>query len=245
MKETSSMNEHKGWYPELPVDLAAMTIQLSADICQGKSDQDAMARFCAWRNRLTSAGYTLESIANVLGITREGVRRRGKHCAPELVASWAARLPEVSTAPQSARQIRAQEKRDEAAARRAAHEAKIEKGTVPQEVSERLVSLRREAILVRGWTPQDSPQREASRQLNAELIALLDAGYTKYAVAKAAKLTNAGLNLRLSRAGYEHVAFGYTSNPSGQLLKELREEDETDELTRRRRRRTRERQDEP
>lgn len=74
-----------------------------------------------------------------------------------------------------------------------------------------LRELQAKARTVRGWTPQDAPERRASEELSKLLADALANGQTAYSLAKLLGVTSAAINLRVRRHGYAPL---YSSQPA-------------------------------
>lgn len=127
---------------------------------------------------LRDAGWTLQSIAAELGMTRERVRQR------QVRAKKADATLGVPAVP-----------------KRTPKEKKVR----PQIPTKDLLELKRLqplAMSVRGWTPEDAPERVASERYSELLAQQHLNGVSVYRIAKSMGVTHLAIRARLARHGY-------------------------------------------
>jgi hypothetical protein len=131
-------------------------------------------------------GWTLQALAEPIGITRERVRQ-----IVTFECSWAGvdinDLPDVPPRPLK---------------RLPSPKPPRKRLTVRPEVAERLRELQAVAARVNGGTPADSPDREVSKQFTAELDALIKQGVSVKHLAGVLETQRSAITLRLGRHGY-------------------------------------------
>lgn len=160
----------------------------------------------AYATELSNAGWTLQSIANELKITREAIRLYGKAESnnESEVRKAIAGLPIPQTPIRTvSREV-------------------IKKVAIPDDVLAQLKELYDKAKLVRGKSPNYRKEAEDFTKL---AYAQVERGVSTYAVAKALGITNSALMFRFARYGYK------VSNGQSQVYRPLtnryKEEGET------------------
>jgi predicted transcriptional regulator len=130
---------------------------------------------------LKEVGWTLESIAKPIGVTRERVRQYVKqypHVSTDVSHLPLPQLPIVEIV-------------------REVHEPKV----VPQELAEKLMALQEKAYWVRGKGNANRKEAEEYTKLLYDVIE--NQGYSYYQVARAIGVTHGAIAFRLVRYGYK------------------------------------------
>jgi transposase-like protein len=131
-------------------------------------------------------GWTLKSLGDAVGITREYVR--------QLIASAnmdaSMTLPDVPLAPRKPNPP---------------HKPPRRYLGVKPEVADQLRDMQEVAAKVNGGTPADAPERRISEEFSAALSALTEQGVSVYRLAKALGVTNGAIQSRLARHGYREL----------------------------------------
>lgn len=133
------------------------------------------------------AGWTLRSMAEVCGVTREAIRLRTLKVTEHDAANQASMydIPPVPPAPVTPpRPI----------PRRF--------WPVPAAIAAELRTLTDTARSINGGTLADDPRREATVELSKRLAALMEEGYGFTPLAKAMGVSRAAVRMRLMRHGY-------------------------------------------
>lgn len=141
-------------------------------------NRDEIISYC---RVLKEVGWTLESMAQPLGITRERVRQYVKdypHVSVPVSHLPVPQLPIVEVV-------------------REVHEPKV----LPQELAERLKELQQKAFWVRGKANTHRKEAEEYTELLYDVIERQ--GYSYYQVAKAIGVTHGAIAFRLVRYGYK------------------------------------------
>lgn len=128
-------------------------------------------------------GWTLQSLGDAVGITREWVRRLIQSATPDESMD----LPDVPMAPR---------------AQVAAPKQSKPRLRIKPEIADRLREMRRVAATVNGGTPADAPERRVSEELSAALDSLVRQGVTVYEIARTLGVTQGAIAGRLARHGY-------------------------------------------
>jgi hypothetical protein len=163
--------------PELPAALAFKLSDLRLAERQTR-DREPLDLFMA---ALRRAGWTLDSIADELDLTRERVRQRTARVPEDTELPAVPAVPQKREKPREARRPRI---RPEAAAL--------------------MYELARAGTLARAAarpTPANIEARAASRQLTRMMCELHSQGITPTAIANASGLTHNAVRIRLGRAG--------------------------------------------
>lgn len=142
--------------------------------------------------RLIDKGWTYQSIADVMGFSRQAIEQRvAKAREQGLVASG---LPPVPPTP-----VREVERTRFA--------------TLPEDVIASLREMQQVARTVNGGTRSDDPRREVAVQFTARLVELVEEGWTLYYLAQVLGVTHAALHSRLGRHGYKEIYPSQAHNP--------------------------------
>jgi hypothetical protein len=148
-------------------------------IASGTEENDLLNGYIA---KLRDTGWTLESIAQPLGVTREMVRVRNMDATQEAYDS--SELPDV-TGPPKPRKIR-----------------KVRKPQLRTEFIEWLREKQALATQCRGWHELDAPERKASEQMWAAIDAAYGQGVGLADIARAIDMQYRTLIAGLRRHGY-------------------------------------------
>lgn len=152
---------------------------------QSAADRDtAWCRVAGYRDLALEAGWSPTSFAEAAGTSRQNVQQWGTRRRSAAIRDGHPPIPPV---PEPA-----------PAPERSPPPARP--GPNPEE-TEALRRLAEQASRVRGWTPADHPDRQASEEFTA-LLHQLRTRYSVYSIGRAAGITPAGVNLRLARHGY-------------------------------------------
>ena len=138
----------------------------------------------AYATELSKAGWTLQSIATELNLTRESIRlyEKAESNNESEVRNAIAGLPIPPTPTRTvSREV-------------------IKKVAIPDDVLAELKELYEKAKLVRGKSPNYRKEAENFTRL---AYAQVEQGVTTYAIAKALGITNSALLFRFSRYGYK------------------------------------------
>lgn len=157
------------------------------------NDQITLDQVYGYLLELSNAGWTFRALANAYnGVVIDTVRKpvvelrdSGRRWDP---------IPDAPPIPESPRR--------EAQNRPAQPSAASQTYHVPEEVAERMKKLYRLAKEVRGTTPQDSPKREASKELSRMMATEKDAGASFVEIGKAVGMSWSAVKFRLGRYGY-------------------------------------------
>ena len=129
------------------------------------------------------SGWTLRALGDATGITREGIYRRttnAYHYPPD-------QLPDIPEPPQPVVHWK---------------QPPPPKPAIPDGVADRLRELQQLATGVNGYTPLNSPARQASVELAALIHDLAGQGIPKTRIAEIIGVTPSAVSVRLSRHGY-------------------------------------------
>jgi plasmid maintenance system antidote protein VapI len=141
-------------------------------------DRDELISYC---RVLKEVGWTLESMAQPINLSRERVRQYVKqypHVSKDVSHLPVPQLPIVEVV-------------------REVHEPKV----VPQELADRLKELQQKAYWVRGKANTHRKEAEEYTELLYDVIE--NQGYSYYQVAKAIGVTHGAIAFRLVRYGYK------------------------------------------
>jgi C4-dicarboxylate-specific signal transduction histidine kinase len=171
---------------QVPEEMAAMLRGLR----DAKDRRLNMVLDAAHRN-----GWVHAALAEVLGMSAEGIRRRIAS-----VEYFAAPLPPFPLPPRRANQHKAPTR---------------SRLSLPADLVAELQSMRDRARTVNGVTPDDDPRREVSRQFTSKLAALHEQGVSLYALAKALDVNINTVRFRLARHNYIRPAPSMVGNVYG------------------------------
>ena len=138
----------------------------------------------AYATKLSEAGWTLQSIGNELGLTREAIRLYEKATSNnETEVQLAIKHLPIPPVPEVE-----------------VYKEVTEKVQPSEEVIARLKELQAKAILVRG---KSSKYREEAEEYTKLIYDTMQSGVTIYRIAKELGVTPSGLTFRLVRYGYK------------------------------------------
>ena len=158
----------------LPADFAALLVRM-------REDNDP--RLAMVLNLTKLNGWTHQSMADALGISRQAVQQK----IAKAESSVAGRIPDVPLPP-----------------RKLQPEAKPPRRRllVNDELAERLREMQRVASTVNGATPAEAPERQVSVEFSAHLHALVEQGVSMKHLAKVLGVRYNAVRSRLARQGY-------------------------------------------
>lgn len=163
---------------QLPDWTAAKLVELHEATIGHRGESDENTALNIYIAALREAGWTLAALSLPLSMSREAVRIR-QAAAPTTRTTLGVPRPPAKAKP--AKKVRPQ---------------------IPPDALRVMKALHADARQVRGWTPVDSPLREASVRLT-ELIAEHHlAGVSIYRIAKQLEVTHLAIRARLARHGY-------------------------------------------
>ena len=154
----------------------------------------ALAERRAYATNLVNAGWTLQSIANELGITREAVRlyTLKKHDTGALANVMPLPIPPIPT--------------------KEIYTTRIKRVQIDPDVLLQLKELHAKASMVRGKSPKYRDEAEQFTKLAWEQV---EKGITSYSLAKAIGISNGALIFRFVRYGYK------TTNGQSRVFRQL------------------------
>lgn len=154
----------------------------------------SLAERRAYATELVNAGWTLQSIGNELGITREAVRlyTLKQHDTEALSKVKSLPIPPIPT--------------------KEIYTTRIKRVQIDPNVLLQLKELHSKAVMVRGKSPKYRDEAEQFTKLAWEQV---EKGITSYALAKAIGISNGALIFRFVRYGYK------TTNGQSRVFRQL------------------------
>lgn len=164
---------------------------------------ELLAQMKSQRNRNLGAtllvarlnGWTLQSLASALGVSRQAIEHRLAHAAIDVDSE----VPDVPLPP------RKQTRKHQPRRRLLVNDA----------LAEQLREMALVAAKVNGASPADAPERRVSEEFSAMLHSLVEQGVTVYHLAQVLGVTHGAITLRLARHGYRN---GFPSQNGTQYL---------------------------
>lgn len=168
------MNDRVRKHQTLPADLAA-------ELRQMRENRDP--RYGATLIVARMNGWTYQSLASALGVSRQAVEQLISRSTVEVPG----RIPDIPLPPRKAQPNPKPPRR---------------KLRVNNELAEELREMQRVSATVNGATPADAPEREVTVELSARLYALAEQGVSLKHLAEVLGIQYNAVILRLARHGY-------------------------------------------
>jgi hypothetical protein len=179
-------------YLPIPEDEQQVLRDLYRPVSSVPSITDESLRLNGYLRLLREAGYTLQEIGEVVGISRERVRQRVTDKPYSYVGLPSVRVRELAPVPSK---------------------PVTKKLHVSPEVAEQLREMRDICSTVNGGTAADDPRRQVSVEFTAILANLVERGVTVYELAKALGCNHQAIYGRLARHGYRTPVPSQTNRP--------------------------------
>jgi hypothetical protein len=192
---------------QLPAEFAANLHALAAEVRSGGrgGKTEASARLNAVLMMARLQGWTLQALADAIGVTREAIRQRADRGRAR------ADIPTVPMPPRRPTPM--------------PQPPKNNRLLIRPEVAERLREMHAIARTVNGGTAADDPRRTVSVQFTEWLSKLVEQGVTVYRIAEELGVTHFAVRARLARHGYRNAPRSiagiiYTGKPTHDTPKE-------------------------
>lgn len=190
----------------LPAEFAASLRALAAEVGHGGrgGKTDGSVRLDAALMAARLQGWTLQALADAIGVTREAIRQRAERGRAR------ADIPTVPMPPRRPTPMPQPPKKNRLLIR--------------PEVADRLREMHAIARTVNGGTAEDDPRRAVSVEFTKWLHELVEQGVTIYRIAEELGVTHLAVRARLARHGYRDplpsmATVTYTGKPNANVVK--------------------------